>query len=77
MVGLYKPLEGDVYFNQISSEDIHMNELRRKIGFVTQDTQLFAGTIKENLLFVNPAASDEDVLEALRKAACMPVLRVM
>ena len=45
-----------------------------QIGFVTQDTQLFAGSIKENLLFVNPGATDEDVLDALNKASCQSLL---
>src|SRR6202011_2026375 len=53
---------------------INFEDLRRQIGFVTQDTQLFAGTIKENLLFVNPKASDEDLQEALRKASCLNLL---
>lgn len=70
LVGLYKPVEGGIYFNGVSSVDIRFNPLRRQIGFVTQDTQLFAGTIKENLLFVKPDATDEEVLEALHKASC-------
>lgn len=74
LVGLYKPLEGDVYFNQISSEDIHMNELRRKIGFVTQDTQLFSGNIRDNLKFVKPDATDEECLTALNQAACQSLM---
>lgn len=69
LVGLYKPLEGAIYFNNIPATLIRYNELRRQIGFVTQDTQLFAGTIRENLLFVRPDATDEDMLEALRKAS--------
>ena len=37
---------------------------------MTQDTQLFSGTIKENLLFVAPNATDEDIYDVLRKASC-------
>jgi ATP-binding cassette subfamily B protein len=48
--------------------------LRKRIGFVTQDTQLFSGTIKENLLFVNPSATDEECLEVLNKSACQNLL---
>ena len=51
-----------------------MRQLREKIGFVTQDTQLFSGTIRENLLFVNPKATDEECLAVLKKAACEPLL---
>ncbi|WP_315819141.1 ABC transporter ATP-binding protein [Paraflavitalea speifideaquila] len=69
LVGLYRPMEGMIYFNGIPANLIRYNELRRQIGFVTQDTQLFAGTIRENLLFVKPDATDEDMLEAMEKAA--------
>src|SRR5687768_10066213 len=70
LVGLYKPVSGAIYFNNELFTDIRYNALRRQIGFVTQDTQLFAGTIKENLLFVKPDATDEEILEALHKASC-------
>lgn len=74
LVGLYKPVEGEIYFNDVPSRDIRYNALRRQIGFVTQDTQLFAGTIKENLLFVKSDATDEEVIEALEKASCTALL---
>jgi len=69
LVGLYTPVEGNIYFNGINSNQIRYNPLRRQIGFVTQDTQLYAGSIKDNLLFVNPNATDNDINEALRKAS--------
>lgn len=69
LVGLYTPVEGHINFNGISSSQIRYNPLRRQIGFVTQDTQLYAGSIKDNLLFVKPNATDEDINEALRKAS--------
>jgi ABC-type transport system involved in cytochrome bd biosynthesis fused ATPase/permease subunit len=53
-----------------SAAEVDLNQLRERIGFVTQDTQLFSGTIRENLLFVNPGATDEECLEVLNKAAC-------
>src|SRR5690606_35794458 len=74
LVGLYKPVSGEIYFNDVRSTDIRYNQLRRQIGFVTQDTQLFAGTIRENLLFVKPDASDEEILAALHKAATAGML---
>jgi ATP-binding cassette subfamily B protein len=70
LVGLYRPPEGKILYNTIDGFDLNFDELRNQIGFVTQDTQLFAGTIKENLLFVYPQATDEDILEALHKASC-------
>lgn len=69
LVGLYHPIEGSIYYNSIPDDEIDFDELRRQIGFVTQDTQLFSGTIRENLLFVNPQASDEDMYDVIRKAA--------
>lgn len=74
LVGLYTPQSGTVYYNGVPGREIEFDNLRNQIGFVTQDTQLFAGTIKENLLFVNPNATDEEILDALNKAACQNLL---
>lgn len=74
LVGLYTPQEGKILYNNISREEIDFDSLRAQIGFVTQDTQLFAGTIKENLLFVNPQATDEEIILALKKAAASKIL---
>jgi ATP-binding cassette, subfamily B, bacterial len=74
LVGLYRPVSGSILFNDIPSTDIRYNELRRQIGFVTQDTQLFAGTIRENLLFVKSDATDEEILRALHEASCDSLL---
>lgn len=70
LVGLYRPVDGEIYYNNISTKDIRFNPMRRQIGFVTQDTHLFSGTIRENLLFVKPDATEADLLDALDKAAC-------
>ncbi len=70
LVGLYQPRSGRLLYNGIPGHEIDLDGLRARIGFVTQDTQLFSGTIRENLLFVNPAASDAECLDVLRKAAC-------
>ncbi len=74
LVGLYIPQHGQILYNGISREQIDFDKLRERIGFVTQDTQLFSGTIRENLLFVNPSASDEECLEVLNKAAARNLL---
>lgn len=74
LVGLYHPNKGTILYNNIPDNQIEFDELRGQIGFVTQDTQLFSGTIKENLLFVNPTATDEEVYEVLQKAACQNLL---
>jgi len=74
LVGLYQPLEGDILYNGVPSNEIDLDQLREKVGFVTQDTQLFSGTIRENLLFVRPGASDEECMLALQRAACQSLL---
>jgi ATP-binding cassette subfamily B protein len=74
LVGLYTPKSGNILYNGIPVTRVDLNELREKIGFVTQDTQLFAGTIRENLLFVRPQATDEECMEVLHKAATHSLL---
>jgi ATP-binding cassette, subfamily B, bacterial len=74
LVGLYQPQEGEIFYNGISSHAVDLDQLRSQIGFVTQDTQLFSGTIKENLLFVAPNASDDQCMKALEQAACQTLL---
>lgn len=74
LVGLYAPKSGEILYNGISSSRIDLDALREKIGFVTQDTQLFSGSIRENLLFVNPNATDEQCMEVLTKAAADSLL---
>ena len=74
LVGLYPPLDGKIEYNGNNYNTIDLDELRSQIGFVTQDTQLFSGTIKENLLFVAPNATDEECLDVLHKAACHSLL---
>jgi ATP-binding cassette subfamily B protein len=75
LVGLYRPQQGKIFYDGIDGSDIDFDELRSQIGFVTQDTQLFAGTIKENLLFVNPKATEEDLQLALKKSSCTGLLQ--
>jgi len=74
LVGLYRPQQGKILYNSLNEEEINFDDLRRQIGFVTQDTQLFSGTIRENLLFVNPEATEEDVQDVLQKASCQNLL---
>jgi len=74
LAGLYRPDSGEIYFNGEPSALIRFNPLRRQIGLVTQDSQLFSGTIKENLLFVMSDATDEQILDVLHKASCDGIL---
>ena len=74
LVGLYRPNQGSIFYNNINGSEFDFDELRNQIGFVTQDTQLFAGTIKENLLFVNPEATEDDLQMALKKSSCTALI---
>jgi len=74
LVGLYHPTSGAVFYNDYRDDEIDFEELRHQIGFVTQDTQLFSGTIRENLLFVNPAATDDMIRDVLHKASANSIL---
>ena len=70
LVGLYSTPTGTILYNEIDSNSIDKDELQQQLGFVTQDTQLFAGTIRENLLFTKPDATVEQLNFALSQAAC-------
>ena len=74
LAGLYKPTRGTILYNGIESRQVEFEKLRKRIGLVSQETQLFAGTIRENLLFVNPKATDQECLRALESAAAMPII---
>lgn len=75
LVGLYLPTEGDVVFNGNSVTEIDRNEIRAQLGLVSQESQLFSGTIRENLQFVSPEASEQDILNALNAAATQNLLQ--
>lgn len=74
LVGLYKPETGELRYNDIPSVDIRLSDLRLKLGVVSQESQLFSGSLRENLLFVNPAASEDEMQMALRKSAADSLL---
>jgi ATP-binding cassette subfamily B protein len=74
LVGLYPPAKGEVLYNNTKSTEIDLLHLRQQLGFVTQDAQLFSGTIRENLLFVKPSATDEELLDVIKRASCQNLL---
>ncbi|MES2748710.1 MAG: ABC transporter ATP-binding protein [Bacteroidota bacterium] len=75
LVGLYPPATGEVLYNSVNSNQVDLLDLRKQLGFVTQDAQLFSGTIRENLLFVKPEATDEELLDVLHRASCDTLLQ--
>jgi ATP-binding cassette subfamily B protein len=75
LVGLYRPQAGEIRYNGTPQAEVDIEELRERIGLVTQEAQLFSGSIRENLLFVRPDASDQECLEVLRQASVEGLLR--
>jgi len=74
MAGLYQPTSGQLLINSHDARTIDFDAFRKSIGYVSQDTQLFAGTIRENLLFVNPEASDAQCMNALQAAQAHTII---
>ncbi len=74
LVGLYTPQEGRILYNGVLGTSVDIDHLRERLGLVTQDPQLFSGSIRDNLRFVRPDATDQDCLAALRGAAADSLL---
>jgi ATP-binding cassette subfamily B protein len=74
LVGLYTPHQGEVSYNGVRTTDLRYNRVRRQIGFVTQETYLFAGTIRDNIRFVKTDATDDEIVAAMRQASCAYLL---
>lgn len=74
LVGLYRPQSGHILYNGTPEDQINMEDLRERIGFVTQDAQLFSGSIRDNLLFVRPQAGDEEILAVLQQSAAQSLM---
>ncbi|MEJ8841778.1 ABC transporter ATP-binding protein [Lacibacter sp. H375] len=74
LVGLYTPVGGDILYDDVSSKDIRYNRMRKQLGFVTQETQLFSGSIRDNMKFVKADATDEEIYAALEKASALSII---
>lgn len=65
----YEIEDGEILLDNIDIRDIKIKSLRKNIGLVQQDVFLFTGTIRDNIIYGDPEASDEDVIEAAKKAS--------
>ncbi len=74
LVGLYTPVSGRILYNGHPGARLDFAHFREHMGLVTQDTQLFSGTIRDNLRFVKPDATDDECLDVLRRAAAQGLL---
>jgi ATP-binding cassette, subfamily B, bacterial len=74
LVGFYLPNEGTITINNKKSGEFDLEKYRRQIGLVSQDTYLFSGSIRENLKFVKPDATDEEMVNAMKLSASHTLL---
>ena len=68
LLGLYRPDSGRILFNGVDSGQVNYDLLRTRVGFVPQSIELFAGTIRDNLVFVRQEATDQECIAALEAA---------
>lgn len=68
LLGLYEPRAGEIEVVGRTSTELPLDELRSRIGVVFQDASLFSGTLRENIAYGRPGASDEEVADAARRA---------
>src|SRR3954447_11214852 len=68
MLGLYRPDEGAVLADGVAFDGVDIHSLRRRIGVVLQDPPLFPGTVRDNIAFGEPDATDEAVSRAATAA---------
>lgn len=66
---LYFPSKGNIFINRIPMDKINLTDLKQKLGIVSQDAQLFSGTIRDNLLFVAPQANEQQIWKVLEQAS--------
>jgi ABC-type bacteriocin/lantibiotic exporter with double-glycine peptidase domain len=74
LLRLYKPTEGEIYFDGQPASFYEVRSLRRRIGYVSQTTHLLSGTIMGNLLHGNPEARKEEVIRAAQAAGIHPFI---
>lgn len=75
LLGLYRPDSGSLSVNNQPVEKINMEVFKQGIGYVPQETQVFAGSIRENLTFVNPKATDQECLDVLEQAQILDIIK--
>lgn len=68
LLQFYPLLEGNIRFDEIPAQDIELNALRDQMAIVPQEVILFSGSIRENILFGNPNATEDEIIEAAKQA---------
>jgi ATP-binding cassette subfamily C protein LapB len=75
MLGLYQPASGAVYIDDLDLHQIDPTNLRKNIGYVSQEITLLRGTLKENILATNPGAADSQILYACEKSGADQIIK--
>ncbi len=70
LLRFYDPNSGEISFDETDTKSILKNSLRKSFGMVLQDTWIFSGTVRENITYGKNDASEEEIIEACRKANC-------
>ncbi len=65
LLRFYDPTAGNIHLDGIDLRDLRLADLRQHVALVTQEVQLFAATIRDNLTFFNPTIPDEQLLTAI------------
>lgn len=74
---LYKPVEGEIYFDRTAASALEVRSLRERIGYVSQTAMLLSGTIMENLRFGNPDAKEEEIVKATERAGISAFIKTL
>lgn len=70
LLRFYDPSQGNISFDSLNTKDILKESLRSSFGMVLQDTWIFSGTVRENIIYGKKDASEEEIIEATKKANC-------
>ena len=70
LLRFYDPSQGSISFDNLNTKDILKESLRNSFGMVLQDTWIFSGTVRENIIYGKKDASEEEIIEATKKANC-------
>ena len=70
LLRFYDPSQGSISFDNLNTKDILKESLRSSFGMVLQDTWIFSGTVRENIIYGKKDASEDEIIEATKKANC-------
>jgi ABC-type multidrug transport system fused ATPase/permease subunit len=68
LLRFYKPTRGEIWFDDTPASEYNVSALRQRIGYVAESTLLLSGTLRENLGYGNPEASDAQIIQAAKVA---------